>query len=234
MDIIKKYFNDAAQNYNSSRPKIIYCFDNFYSTILELIGYFLPQQKFSFLDLGAGTGFVSSIIREHFPCSEPHLLDISEHMLEKAYDRFSDTKDVHFYIRDYDKDPIPEYFPLIVSAMSIHHLYNYSKQKLFRKIFNALTPGGYFINADLALGPNESNETIYQKRWQDYLKTTDLTKEELTQINNRMALDHPATLEQQLKWLSSSGFKNVDCFFKQYNFVIYSGNKPHDFNRNRT
>jgi tRNA (cmo5U34)-methyltransferase len=222
---IKTHFDAGAADYDGKRRNVIYCFDHFYSILIELIPFAI-NDRFSFLDLGAGTGLVSSLILERFPNTEAHVLDMSENMLSKARERFAQNSNVHFYIQDYAQRPIPGSYQLIVSAMSIHHLPDAAKQELIQKIFDALTPNGHFINADLAHGSTEATEMIYQKRWQDHLETIGLEDDELSQIRKRMALDQPAPLEHQLKWMRQTGFENVDCFFKHYNFVVYSGKKP--------
>jgi tRNA (cmo5U34)-methyltransferase len=222
---VRELFDAGALKYDGTRRKVIYCFDDFYKTLLELIP-FEPQDRFSFLDLGAGTGLVSSLIRERFPKAEAHLLDISEKMMEKARERFAGEKGVYFYIRDYDREELPGRYPLVVSAMSIHHLADSKKQRLMKKIFDVLTAGGCFDHAELALGATVATEAIYQQRWQDHLGRTDLDQEELARIQERMALDQPALLEKQLSWMRAAGFGDVDCFFKHYNFSVYAGRVP--------
>jgi tRNA (cmo5U34)-methyltransferase len=222
---IKSLFDAGAASYDGKRRKVIYCFDNFYSTLIELIPFSL-HDRFSFLDLGAGTGLVSSLILDRFPNAEAHVLDVSENMLSKARERFAQNSKVHFYIQDYAQSPLHGSYQLIVSAMSIHHLPDAAKQKLIQKIFDALTPHGYFINADLTLGSTDATDKICQKHWQNHLETIGLEEDELSEIRKRMDLDQPAPLEHQLRWMRQSGFEDVDCFFKHYSFVVYSGKKP--------
>jgi len=222
---VKELFDAGAQKYDGNRRKVIYCFDDFYGTLLDLIP-FDRTDRFSFLDLGAGTGLVSALIRKRFPNAEAHLLDISEKMLEKARERFSGEGAIKFYARDYARETLPDQFPLIVSAMSIHHLSDTEKQQLMQRIFNALTPGGCFIHAELALGTTPDTEACYQRYWRRHLESTDIEKAELEAIYERMACDRPATLEHQLVWMRTAGFVDVDCYFKRYNFTVYAGKKP--------
>ena len=222
---VKALFDAGASKYDGNRRKIIYCFDDFYTTLLDLIP-FGQGDRFGFLDLGAGTGLVSALIRQRFPDTEAHLLDISEKMLTKAKQRFSESGGIHFYVRDYSREALPGPFPLIVSAMSIHHLSDPQKQTLMQRIFDGLTPGGSFIHAELALGTTPATEACYQRYWRRHLKQSGIEKEELNAIYQRMASDRPATLEHQLAWMRSAGFTDVDCFFKRYNFTVYAGRKP--------
>lgn len=222
---VKALFDAGATHYDENRRKVIFCFDSFYATLLDLVP-FDKEERFSFLDLGAGTGLVSSLILERFPRAEGSLLDISENMLEKARLRFSGNGRITFYVRDYEKQPLPGGYPLVVSAMSIHHLSDLAKRLLVRKIFDTLAPGGMFIHAELTLGATEKTEAVYQQHWRKHLESTDIGTAEMSAIYRRMAADRPAPLERQLGWMHAAGFVDVDCFFKHYNFSVYAGTKP--------
>jgi len=42
----------------------------------------------------------------------------------------------------------------------------------------------------------------------------------------RMKIDKPAYLFDQLNWLKEIGYIDVDCFYKYFNFAVFSGQKP--------
>jgi len=54
---VKKIFDAGALQYDQNRRKVIPCFDDFYQTLIRLIP-FDSDEKFTALDLGAGTGMV--------------------------------------------------------------------------------------------------------------------------------------------------------------------------------
>jgi tRNA (cmo5U34)-methyltransferase len=222
---VKNLFDSGAGQYDGSRRKVIFCFDDFYGTLLELVP-FEPQQYFRFLDLGAGTGLVSSLIMGAFPHAEAELLDVSEKMMAKARQRFTGNDHVRFYIRDYEGQDLPGRWPLIVSAMSIHHLSDSGKQRLMGQLLEALESGGRFIHAELARGATPASEEAYQRHWRRHLEGTDIDRRELEAIYKRMACDQPARLEDQLAWMRAAGFVDVDCYYKHYNFCVYAGDKP--------
>lgn len=221
---VKNIFDAAALQYDRHRQKVIPCFDDFYGTLIRLIP-FQEKEAFSVLDLGAGTGLVTALVRNAFPNARATLVDVSEKMLEKAKARFSQNPDFSFYTMDYATAPLPGRFHLVVSAMSIHHLEHKEKQALFKKIFDTLLPGGWFIHAELVLGRSRFTENLYQKNWQDHLAQTGIEEAELSAIADRMSYDKPAKLRDQLNWLEAAGFKAVDCFYKYYNFAVYAGSK---------
>jgi tRNA (cmo5U34)-methyltransferase len=221
---VKKIFDAGALQYDRNRRKVIPCFDDFYKTLIRLIP-FDSSEEFTVLDLGAGTGLVTALILNVFPKAVVSLLDISEGMLEKAKKRFAAKDNVTVHIMDYNTSPLPGKYNLIVSAMSIHHLKNSDKKRLVQKIHNALVSGGTFVHAELARGATDDSEEVYQEQWRKHLEGTDLTEDELNVIYERMSYDIPAPLDIQLSWMRDAGFLSVDCFYKYFNFVVYSGCK---------
>jgi len=221
---VKDIFDKAAARYDQQRQKVFPRFHDFYQTILMLIPR-SREEAFRFLDLGSGTGLVADLILRAYPHSTADILDVSEKMLEKARERFAGNRSVRFRISNYADDDLPDRYDVIVSAMSIHHLDDVGKKRLFEKIFHALAPGGAFIHAELVKGESEETERIHQSVWKNHLDESGLSRETLSQIYERMSYDKTARLSSQLEWLRSAGFADVDCFYKYFNFAVYAGRR---------
>jgi tRNA (cmo5U34)-methyltransferase len=225
---VKEIFNEGAAEYDAQRRKVIPCFDDLYDTAIALIP-FKSEETFTALDLGAGTGLLTSLTLRKFPKAQLMVMDISEKMLEKARERFHGKARVSFMMMDYAASPIPEKFDLIISAMSIHHLFDSEKKALFQRIYDALTPGGTFIHVELVKGATDYSERFCKNAWFDHLQKSDLTKEQLSVILERMSYDRTTPLETQLHWLAEAGFEDVDCYYRYYNFAVYAGRKLRGF-----
>ena len=52
-----------------------------------------------------------------------------------------------------------------------------------------------------------------------------MTEEQLSVILERMSYDRTTGLEIQLNWLTEAGFEDVDCYYRFYNFAVYTGRK---------
>ncbi len=220
-------FNKTAQTYNRARRQLIPCFADFYGTALNLIP-FKKEDPFQVLDLGAGTGLLSQFVADSFPQASLTLIDRSEKMLEKARERLSNqSARTRFINADYSDGVLPGEFDLVVSALSIHHLPDNSKQGLFTKIYEALGDSSIFINADQVLGSSPAIEASYREHWLQEVRRLGVSDTDLAAAFDRMQEDKMATLEDQLAWLADAGFQNVNCWYKNYNFVVYSGSKSH-------
>lgn len=220
---IKKGFDKVAKDYDQDRKKLIPCFDDLYGTAIKIVPY-SKTDKIKVIDLGAGTGLFTSKVAEVYPDWEYTLIDISEKMLDEAKKRFSNNS-VNYIVQDYINEPIDSEYDLIISALSIHHLSDQQKKELFKKLFLNLKKGGIFINADQVLGENKTIDSLYRSEWLDEVKRKGVTKEVLSSAIERMKEDKMSTLSNQLRWLKEAGFTNVNCWYKNLSFVVYSGRK---------
>jgi len=59
----------------------------------------------------------------------------------------------------------------------------------------------------------------------NWIQEAGLSEHELSGIIDRMKYDKPSSLSEQLQWLKEAGFQDVDCYYKYFNFAVYSGKK---------
>jgi len=222
---VRTTFNKHATSYDEIREQLIPCFDEFYGTALSLLS-FKREQRIDILDLGAGTGLLSGRILEHYPNAHIVLLDISENMLKQAQTRFAGVgTQIEFKLSDFCSEPLIGYYDAIVSALAIHHVNADRKRELFLKIYGHLKPTGLFINADQVLGANAAIEERYRQHWLSQVRAAGVSEITLAEALERMQEDKMSTLFDQLAWLKEAGFKDVNCWYKNYSFVVYSGIK---------
>jgi tRNA (cmo5U34)-methyltransferase len=223
--MVKAVFDKSAQAYDRARRQLVPCFDEFYEALLAHIPY-TSHAELHILDLGAGTGLLSLFVSQRFPKAKIILLDISGAMLEKARDRFSAQPGrFDFLVADYAEIPLPGRFDVVVSALSIHHLTNEGKAALFRRVYDVLLDDGVFINADQVLGSTPQIERRYRDTWLRQVLERGVSDEDLAAAFERMKEDRMATLGSQLRWLEEAGFREVDCWYKSYNFAVFGGHK---------
>ncbi|MGJ7921269.1 class I SAM-dependent methyltransferase [Neobacillus sp. LXY-4] len=222
-DEVKEKFNENASQYDQQREKLIPCFKDFYSIPVSVLE--TSKEEPAVLDIGAGTGLLTSFILKKFPKAKVTLIDLSEKMIEKARQRFKNYDNITYIVEDYTKYHFNKKFDMIVSSLSIHHLTDPEKRRLYDHIYGVLKTDGVFINADQVLGQTPFIESLYKNDWKNKIEHSGLTQEELKAAHERTKLDKMATLDMQLNWLKEIGFHDVDCIYKYFNFVVIFARK---------
>ncbi len=221
---IAEVFDIAAKDYDETRRKYISCFDDFYGIAIEQIPYDSNDQ-FRILDPGAGTGLLSSLVKEVFPFCKITLTDISSKMLKKAEKRLGHSDSVSYIQNDYINDEIPGEYDVVISALSLHHSTQIELKSIFSKINKSLISGGTFINADQILGRTPAIERSYEKAWLAQAKSNGCTGNEIAVALERMKADKTLPLSTQINILEQEGFENTNCWYQHYRYAVYSGVK---------
>lgn len=223
MDEIQRRFDEVSKKYDSQRRKFIPCFDDFYGITLSAAT--TDKEIPNILDIGAGTGLLSSYLIKRYPKATFTLIDLSEKMMDMAKERFSNCPNVKYIIADYTKYDFSEKYDIVASALSIHHLEYESKKELYKNIYSILLKNGIFINADQVNGETPFIETFNKTIWIQSIENSGLPIEERLAGYERMKLDKEATVNDQLVWLKDIGFTDVCCIYKYYKFAVMFGRK---------
>ncbi|QEC67097.1 class I SAM-dependent methyltransferase [Panacibacter ginsenosidivorans] len=222
---IQNEFKAVSEKYDTQRKHLIPCFNDFYSIPLELSEEI--EEVKNVLDVGAGTGLMSAFFYEKYPEASFTLVDLSNDMLAKAKERFEKQNENFTYLSaDFSTTDFGEQqYDLVISGLAIHHLEHSLKQELFSKIYKALKPGGWFINADQVEGGTEEADYIYRDNWKKKVEQSPLTEDAKQSAYKRIQLDIMAPLNDQLHWLKDAGFEQANCYYQYFNFVVFAGRK---------
>jgi len=180
------------------------------ATLLE----FLPRPLRRVLDLGSGDGRLLTLVKLARPEAEAVALDFSNLMLDRLRARFAEDATVAVVEHNLDV-PLPSSlgtFDAVVSSFAIHHLTHERKRQLFGEVFFTLRPGGVFANLEHVDSP-----------------TAALHDEFLATLGVEPGQEDPSNklldLQQQLEWLRSVGFIDVDCHWKWRELALLAGRR---------
>jgi len=216
---IKNHFNNLAEEYDSRRKFILPCFDDFYYRSVSLLKYF--NKDFSnIVDLGAGTGLLTKVLYEMYPNANYTLIDVSQDMLKIAKERFAGKKNFRFLDCNYVDDIPVENCDMICSALSIHHMEENEKEKLYQNIYRKLNKGGFLLILDIFRAKFEGTENIYYSWWNNFLDVNGMSQKEKAAWEEGKKLDRENTMKETTRLLITSKFKNIECIYQFMKFGV--------------
>lgn len=198
------------------------------------------KENLRFLDLGAGTGYLSHKIIEIFPNATIVAVDAAELMINKAKVRLKNhLEQVTFQLSTFQELPNKmkalSHIDAVVSSFALHHLYREEKVFLFRYIHALLKPHGWFVNCDIF----KTSDAILEARFrrlhyqgiQERIRKFKHQEKSLDQIASELSDkekkdgDHLLFLTDDLQVITEAGFRSAECFWKEYREAVYGGIK---------
>lgn len=216
---IEKQFNLIAEEYDGNRRKFIPCFDDFYESVTKFIVSNIDEPK-RIIDLGAGTGLLTYFWYQKCSNSEYVLVDIADEMLNVARKRFESIGSISHQVMNYI-DKLPDTtFDTVISALSIHHLEDEDKIKLFSRIYDSLPSGGLFINYDQFCAEHSQMNNWFNSYWESYIANSGLSDKDIELWKERRKLDKECSVKQEVDMLKKSKFEIVECVYSFQKFSV--------------
>jgi tRNA (cmo5U34)-methyltransferase len=192
-----------------------------------------------FLDIGAGDGASSALLRRVFPEAEAVLVDYSEPMLARAERRLGAPGEGRWRaVRGDLREPswceglAGAPFDAAVSSFAIHHLPAERKRALYAEVFDLVAPGAMFVNLDFVLigGPlaglfdeqMAANAIALEHRRGGGRSDEQVEGDMLSDSGD----DQPDSAEDQLRWLAEAGFEPAELHFKWAEAAIFGAIRP--------
>lgn len=230
-------FQDLA-DYDTGIRQIV----PFYDQMLDTIARALPGNTgANILELGNGTGELTTKIINRNPASTFLCVDYSQRMTEFMQLKMSRSEHLHqinWILSDFESlspkiqsELKPDTFDACVSSLALHHLSDPHKEQVFKLVFRLLKPGGHFWIADTVLPESENMNDLYVKAREQWLEDQNLTREQLTRkmVHDKLFKKpdnhNPGTLKSQLAMLEHVGFKNTDILWKYFGMAVFGGVK---------
>ncbi|HKN06972.1 MAG TPA: class I SAM-dependent methyltransferase [Thermoplasmata archaeon] len=208
----RREFDREAPNYDRTASASMPGYIDLHRTLLGGIPY-VPTREFRVLELGVGTGTLSSLVLEEFPHARLTGVDLSPRMIARARTKLRSFRSrvelIAGDIGDFEESP----YDAVISALAIHHLTDPQKWRLFRRVYRCLSPGGYFGDADDHL----AEDPTFDNRWAQIASTTAVGRRKRAGgwtspqavWHEHERFDHPSTLFAEVAALGRAGFSHV-------------------------
>ena len=160
------------------------------------------------VDLGSGTGALSAAVLAHEQVGHVELLDIDPEMMAAAKARLAeDASRVTFTLGSYH-DPLPP-ADAFVACISLHHIPTMAERAdLFRRLHEALPPGGLLANADCRMPADEAEQRALYAIWAEHMGRHGISEEQAyAHFQEWSEEDTYLPLEEELEALADAGFE---------------------------
>jgi len=178
------------------------------------------------LDIGCGAGNYPVKLAHQLSNFDCTLVDLSQPMLDKAYERLQGLTSgkVEIIKGDFRTVALKENsYDVIIATAVLHHLRDDQDwEQAFEKLYRLLKKGGSLWIFDLVIQDHEAiQHLIYHQHYVAYL--TNLKDESYRDhvFNYIEYEDTPRSLTYQLNLLKTVGFNFVDVLHKKLNFASF-------------
>ena len=179
----------------------------------------ISQNTQTLLDLGCGTGLELDEIFKFFPDIEVTGIDMTREMLDKLRLKHP-QKNMHLICGDYFKTEFgTNKFDCAVSFETMHHFTPETKIELYRRIHNAIKPGGCYIECDYMVETQAEQEFLFAEAAR-LRRSAGVTDESVF-----YHIDTPCTIHNQEKMFFDTGFADVKQIFRIGNTSILIAKK---------
>jgi tRNA (cmo5U34)-methyltransferase len=237
--------NDFAVGYDQSAHHV----HPHYLAVQDAVLAALPFgecDEFLLVDAGGGSGRLVEKFLDRFTNARAIVLDQSEAFLalaERKLARFGERASCRIarLQGDWPREiGVPA--GAVVSMSAIHHLVAAEKQQLFAQIYDALAPGGVFINGDEVRPAGDDEYFTLMSAWAKHMHQiidARLVPESFQdallkwEARNVTAFGKPKqsgddchdTIEQQLAWFAECGFVNCRTTWRRDLWAVVVGEK---------
>lgn len=174
------------------------------------------------LDLGCSHGEAFSLLVEHCPKNTFLGIDNSKPMLDAARGRFErELQAGRVFFRECD---LRERFPLVTagvvfSILTLQFTPIEYRSRIVANVFNCLKPGGVFVLVEKVLGSTSDLDGFFVERHHAFKRSNGYCEQAVE--DKRRALEGvlvPLTADWNMDLLKSTGFRQVDVFWRWANF----------------
>lgn len=197
------FFNTRVETYEDHMLHVVDGAGLYYR---ETAALFPAQGALRLLDLGCGTGLELDELWKRNPDIQVVGIDLAEKMLQKLHEKHASRNLTTVQADYFQYDFGTAQFDAAVSVESLHHFTHEEKLGLYRRLFAALKPGGFYVETDY-YAPDQAQEDFY------FSERDRLMQEQ--QIKGFFHFDTPCTIDNQYRLLREAGFSSVSLHWQQ-------------------
>lgn len=174
------------------------------------------------IDLGIGTGALAEACLAVSPGAHVIGVDADRGMLDAARHRLRGHDDFEFIHESFLRAQLPA-ADAVVACIALHHIAEpAAKQRLYRRIFEALRPGGLLVSADCFPSADPQLAAEHRNAWLRHLERTYTSSEAEGHLQAWAGEDTYFPLSSELDWLAEAGFA-AEVLWRADGFAVVAG-----------
>ena len=178
----------------------------------------LPDSLENLLDLGCGTGLELEEIFKIHPDVAVTGVDLTKAMLERLQEKYPNKDLTLIHASYFDYDFGTSRYDAVVSFQTMHHFSHAMKIKLYARIYEAMKPGGKYIECDYMVDTQEEEDHYYRENEK-------IRREKNIPEGEFYHFDTPCTIKNQIKMLKAGNFQDVKMVWRKENTTIVVAKK---------
>jgi tRNA (cmo5U34)-methyltransferase len=208
---------DTIKNFDEHIASSIPRYQDIHLVIDSILEYFI-KNYINIYDIGCSTGSLLKRIDNKYRNKNISLTgyDICKNLIPDNSGRCVFIKDDilkgHVYFKDAD---------IIFSIFTICFINLKHRQALINKIYNNLNKGGIFIFVDKIYCNSTKIQEIFTFLYYDFKRNKFKCDEILNKEQALREIQQPLTDVENINMLNASGFRNIETFWRYYNFKGY-------------
>ena len=177
------------------------------------------------IDLGGGTGALAEAILASGDEGTVELIDVDREMLARARTRLGRFGDRARFTEGSFLEALPRCSGAAAS-LALHHVPTLeAKRALYRRVHEALEPGGVFVNADATMPADPAASEATWSAWADHMVRQGIAREQAFQhFEDWSDEDTYFPLEDELAAVASAGF-DAECVWRKVGMTVVVGRK---------
>ncbi|RLC92401.1 MAG: hypothetical protein DRI77_12985, partial [Chloroflexi bacterium] len=164
-----------AKQYHTLIRRVVEPYESALNVIVNLASFACKERPRAVLNIGVGSGELAAKLLKRFPEAAITGIDPVEEFVKVARQRFIlESGKVEISVGDPLSMNFSSPFDLVVAMLSLHRLSAEERGTALRKIYDALSAGGLFINCDFCPPDDADAQNLYKRMWFKYLELNNL------------------------------------------------------------
>jgi tRNA (cmo5U34)-methyltransferase len=217
-------FNDAvAAVFDDMVSRSVPFYAEIQRMLAELASAFAVEGSHIY-DLGCSTGTTLALLHQSLPVSARlYGVDNSADMLAKCRDKLAARGlegAIELRQADLDEGVQIENASVVMLTLTLMFVRPLNRERLIRSIHAGMNDNGCLLVVEKVLGDGSLFNRLFIERYYDFKRRMGYSELEITQ--KREALENilvPYRLQENRNLLMGAGFREVEVFFKWYNFA---------------